>query len=192
MFSLYWGKSVIVRLVSTYSSCSTSAFWASWVGDMLSLYHHISSAWNWVIACEAHEKDNPLSVVALHWHSMSSDIPDIPHSVPLPIVLHVVSLSPSYLIVTYKNLHQDIKGFVDPDIEWAQLWICIETVIYPPTMLPLCDSASHSLPQKPIAQRRPLPSWWGFHWMCYILASYPPPVRLYWDRKYCTVTLTLV
>ena len=38
----------------------------SWVENMLSSCHHTSSTCNWTIPCKAHEKDDPLSVVALH------------------------------------------------------------------------------------------------------------------------------
>ena len=37
-----------------------------WVKDMLSLYNHISSTWNCSIACIAHGRDDPLSVVVPH------------------------------------------------------------------------------------------------------------------------------
>ena len=51
----------------------------------------------------AHEKDDPISVVAPYYHSTSPDIPAILHSVTLPIRLHIMPLSPFYPVVTYTN-----------------------------------------------------------------------------------------
>ena len=41
-------------------------------------------------------------------------------------------------------------GLVDLDIEWGQLWLHINIILFSPSMSPLFDSASHSLPQKPL------------------------------------------
>ena len=54
----------------------------------------------------------------------------------------------------------------DLDIKQGQPQLCIRIVLNPPSMLPLCDSASHFSLQKPIAQMRLPPSGWNVHWMC--------------------------
>ena len=122
---------------------------------MLSLYHHISSIWNYTIAYVAQEKADHLSVVEPHYHPISSDIPDVPHSVPPPIR----SLSLFYLVVTYKNLHQITKdatvsytssnllflplGLANSDIGQGQLQLCIKTLPFLPKCC-LCVTLHHT------------------------------------------------
>ena len=61
--------------------------------------------------------------------------------------------------------------------------------VFIPSMSPLCDFASHSSLQLPIAQMRPPPCGWSLHKMCWNLAFYLLPVRPHWGRKCCIVAL---
>ena len=91
---------------------------------------------------------------------------------PPPIGLHIASLSLSYLVVTYKifaskcqrmpQFHIQVQiyllfltlGLADLDIKQVQPQLCIRIILFPPSMSPLCDSASYFSLQKPIAQMR--------------------------------------
>ena len=52
-------------------------------------------------------------------------------------------------------------GLVDLDIKPGHPWLCVRTILFPPSVLPLCDFASHFSLQMPISQMRPPPSGWS-------------------------------
>ena len=50
---------------------------------------------------------------------------------------------------------------LEPDIEQGQLWFHVQIILFPPAVLPVCDSASYFLSPKPFAQMIPCPFWVG-------------------------------
>ena len=136
----------------------------SQVEDMLCSYHHTSSMWNHTPASEAHEEGNPLSVFEHCLHSTWWAVPTALHSLLPPIGLHIASLSLSFFVVSCKdatvpytssNLYIiSVTGACRPRYQIRSTAAPCKDCLFPPSMLPLCDLASHFSLQKPIAQMR--------------------------------------
>ena len=153
----------------------------SWVEGTLSLGHYACSTWNHATACKAHEIDNLSGASGLCPNSTSWGILAEPHSVSPPNGLHIPAPFLSSLVTACKNFalkhwkmpwcHIQIPiyllflmlGIVDLDTKPGQPWLHVMTMLSSPWMSHLCDFASHSSLQMPIAQMRPIPSGWSLH-----------------------------
>ena len=151
----------------------------SWVEDTLSSYHHTSSAWIHATVYQTHER-----VLHCFWTSLMLNIIGYScwttFSAPSNWVTYTVTFSvlplcnlykfcikvPKDATVPYKVLVYLLfptLGLVDLDTEPGQLWLCIRTVLFPFSMSPLCDFASHCSLQRPIVKMRPPCFGWSFH-----------------------------